>query len=179
MLIVGGIVLAVLLVVGGIFAYKKWDENRPNTNAKYTKCIADAQALQEKNDKIVAKVDAEIEKCTRDYIKGKGFTDNYNCIQEYDNKDNAVCNEAKFVTAELERQGYKDGVKCVEDYDNPICNTKRYEAETTARNKYTERYNAEVNGGNECSKDRDAKIKAEGYEEGIPAVDCMKYLGEK
>jgi len=133
MLIVGGVVLAIVLVVGGVFAYKRWDENRPNTNAKYTKCVEDAKALQEKNDKIVAKVDADIEKCTRDYIKGKGYTDSIDCIQ---------------------------------DYSNPVCES-------------TERYNAEVNGGNECMKDRDARLTAEGYEEGIPAVDCMKYLGEK
>lgn len=177
-LIIGGVILAVLLV-GGIFAYKKWDENRPNTNKKYTKCMEDAKALEEKNQKIIDKVDAEIEACTKEYVRNQGYDDGYNCIQEYDNKNNEVCNEDNFITNELKKEGYDDGIFCIEEYNNPICTNERYNAEVKAQQKYTERYNAEVDGSNECSKDREAKLKAEGYEEGIPAIDCVKYLGEK
>lgn len=143
MLIVGGIALAVLLIVGGVFAYKKWDESRPNTNAKYTKCVEDANALQEKNNKIVAEVEADIKKCTRDYIKAQGYNDDLECVGT----------------------GVTD----------PICDQEKYDKNGVNIG----RYNAEVNGSNKCNETRDAQIKAKGYEEGIPALDCMKYLGEK
>jgi len=154
--IVGGVVLTIVLVVGGIFAYQKWDENQPNTNAKYTNCVEEATALQEKNTKIMEEVDAEMEQCTRDYIKAQGYTDDVNCIQEY---------------------------------DNPICNEEKRDA----NGNNIGRYNMEVFGGNLCmgydeqgnkiideSKTADARATAKGYDNTvIPAVDCIKYLGEK
>ena len=141
--IIGGIVLAIVLVVGGIFAYKKKDESSPNTNAKYTECVEEANALQEKNDNIADQVEADIEKCTRDYIKA---------------------------------QGYNDDIDCIESYNNPICDEEKYDEDGNNIG----RYNAEVNGSNQCNEDLDQKYIDAGYDNTIiPAVDCVKYLGEK
>ena len=69
MFIVGGVVLAVVLVVGGIFTFKQWDNSQPNTNPKYTKCIEDAEALEQKNEVIIAKVDEKWNSLTLDVCK--------------------------------------------------------------------------------------------------------------
>ncbi|MCK9244180.1 MAG: hypothetical protein M0P75_02810 [Candidatus Marinimicrobia bacterium] len=155
MLIIGGVVLAVVLVVGGIFAYQKWDDNRPNTNAKYTNCVEEATALQEKNDKIYAEVEADIEQCTRDYIKAQGYNDDVNCIQEY---TNPICDEEK--------------------RDENDRNIGRYNVEVFGGN-LCMGYDEDGTKIIDESKTADARAEAKGYDSTIiPVTDCMKYLGE-
>lgn len=66
----------------------------------------------------------------------------------------------------IKAEGFDDDIDCIEDYTNPICES-------------TERYNAEVNGGNQCNENREEKLKDAGYKTDlVPAVDCTKYLGK-
>lgn len=139
-LIIGVLVLVMVSVVGGMFAYKKWDESRSKGNVEYTNCVEEVTAQQEKNEKIVKQVDADIEKCTRDYIKA---------------------------------QGYNDDVNCIEDYENPVCDQEKYDEDGTNIG----RYNAEVNGGNQCMEDREQRLLDAGYEN-VSVMDCTKYLGD-
>ena len=130
-LIIRNIVLVVLLLVAGIFACKKWYESHPEINVKRcTKCMEELRMLRQKNNKIIAKVDQEMnmEKCIRDYLKSKGYSDNINCLQNY---SYSVCQD-------------------------------------------TRRYNAEIDGEYKCRKERDAKLRAEGYkEEGTKEMVCV------
>lgn len=181
MLIIGGVVLVIVLVVGGIFAYKKWDENRSNTNAKYTNCVAKATALEEKNEKIAEQVDAEIYECIKAVLVREGYTDEFLCMLEDDGSNYPVCEEEVYTRLKLKELGYTDEVRCVEDYTNPICTEKRYQAEIDAGNESIERTNVEINAYNgECGENRDQRLLDAGYDNtGIPAMDCIKYLGEK
>lgn len=152
--IIGGGVLAVLLIVGGIFAYRSWDNNRSNTNAEYTKCMEEANALQEKNNKILEEVDADIEQCTRDYIVAQGYEDDVNCIQNY---DDPVCQEEK--------------------RDENDRNIGRYNIEVFGGNLCIG-YDEDGYEIIDESKTPDARAKAKGYEVGISVTDCAKYLEE-
>lgn len=126
----------VLLIVGVIVAVIV-NGNKSNSNygnEAYTQCVNEANELADANKKISDQVDAEIKKCTRDFIAAKGFSDNLECVGT-SNTD-------------------------------PICES-------------TERYNAEVDGSNQCNENRDSKLKQAGYKTDIiPVIDCMKYLGK-
>jgi len=177
-LIVVGVILAIVLVVGGVFVYKKWDENRNNAIAKYTNCVEEVEALEKKNQEIDTKVHGEIRQCIDNKLVEKGYTDGYDCSKERNNTENTVCNEESFVKTKLQESGYSDGVMCVQDLTNPICDTNRYNTEMDIRNQFSERSGIENWAYAWCSEDILAMLEAEGYEEGIPVSDCVKYLVE-
>ncbi|VVB53165.1 Uncharacterised protein [uncultured archaeon] len=85
-------------------------------------------------------------------------TSGYNaCVAKLDEREKA---QKDCTTAKLAEAGYKDGVNCIEDYDkNPtLC-------------KDTTRYNAEVNGGNEC-------IPISNKITSLTLADCLKLLND-
>jgi len=124
----------VLVAVGVVIALVINNNKSSYGNEAYTKCVNEANTLADANKKISNQVDADIKKCTRDYIVSKGFNDTLECVGT-SNTD-------------------------------PICES-------------TERYNAEVDGSNQCNENRDAKLKQAGYKTDlVPAIDCMKYLGK-
>lgn len=85
-------------------------------------------------------------------------TSGYNaCVAKLDEREKA---QKDCTTAKLAEAGYKDGVNCIEDYDkNPtLC-------------KDTTRYNAEVNGGNDC-------IPISNKITSLTLADCLKLLND-
>lgn len=136
-LIIGISAFVLVGVIVGLIIYNKNKSNNSYGNKAYTDCVDEANRLQEANQAIHDQVQAEIEKCIRDYIKA---------------------------------QGYNDDINCIEDYENPIC---------SPANGDIGRYNAEVEGNNECLPKTDEMLKEAGYKEDIvPALDCVKYLGK-
>lgn len=148
-----GILVIIVSIIGRILVYKNQQKkdlsNWSNENAKYTKCIQDAKALEENNKRIYDEVNEEVKKCVRDYIQEQGFDDNLWCVG----------------TGETDPICYAG-----DEYDpNRAEDSKRV----------VERYNAEVDGLNSCEGQRQTLLEQKGYEEGIPAIDCIKYLGEE
>jgi hypothetical protein len=136
-LIIGISALVLVGVIVGLIIYNKNKSNNSYGNKAYTDCVNEANRLQEANQAISDQVDADIEKCIGDYIKARGYNDDINCL---------------------------------EDYENPIC---------SPTNGDIGRYNAEVDGNNECNEKREEMLKELGYKEDIvPALDCVKHLGK-
>lgn len=141
---IGGFVLVVLAVVVGLFIYNS--ANKTATNTAYADCMKTANDNIAINKEVSATVDADIKKCTRDYIKAQGYNDDLDCVGT--GNTNPICNEEK-----RDANGVNIG-----------------------------RYNAEVNGNNQCEETRDAKTTAlmteKGFKQGYSLLDCVKYLNK-
>lgn len=136
--------LVVVAVIVGMIIYNS--ANKTIITSAYEDCIKTANANIAISKDVNELVDADIKKCTREFIKSQGYNDDIDCVGNANN--------------------------------NPICNEEKYDANGVNIG----RYNAEVNGSNQCEETRNDKtntlLKEKGFKEGVSIFECAKYLSK-
>ncbi len=113
------VITLIFLAIVGTVIYKNRQNDDSYGNKNYTNCINRADAESKSNQEIYNQVNADIQKCVRDYIKSQGYDDNLDCIENY---NDPVCNQEKY-----DVNGKNIGRYNAEVNGDNLCNANREE----------------------------------------------------
>jgi hypothetical protein len=149
-LVVAGVFIFILLVGAGAFAFM---DNREKATDETTNETTKTTTKTE-DDKIVNKAYAD---CLEEAKEAQAS--NEAIVKSLEEKAEACTRKA------IQDAGYTDSLWCVgTEETDPACES-------------TERYNAEVYGGNDCNENWEGQLEEAGYDsEAISVLECLKYV---